>query len=291
MSVRTHRTHSRWSPGKVGTHRRISASAVRERPSGSAATNRAQRFVPMATRARSRDVAPIGKAPEAEHHCLRFACGCSMSRCPRVLRRSRRTPAVPVIPWQLLSIRPAFDQEQRRNPSMDGDRRMDTKRQALRALAIDRRSRRSAILFAAIGAAACMTLWLVASTPAGTSANQTPCSDRRERNSDEDHYRCRLTRGVQIQALQGDRSQGRRHVRCQEQRPPAPRLQDRRQEDQASQARPEPDHEGHVQEERLIPVPVHGQRPCRRRHEGHVPRQVTPASNQARAPGPSWRPL
>ena len=56
---------------------------------------------------------------------------------------------------------------------MDGDRRMDRKRQALRALAIDRPSRRSTILVAAIGAAACMTLWLVASTPAGTSANQT----------------------------------------------------------------------------------------------------------------------
>ena len=168
---------------------------------------------------------------------------------------------------------------------------MDTKRQAAsRALSIERGSRRSAILFAAIGATAFVTLWLVASTPARDKRRSGTRRRRRERNGDEDHYRCRLTRGVQIQALQGDRSQGRRHVRCQEQRPPAPRLQDRRQEDQASQARPEPDHEGHVQEEGLVPVPLHGQRPCRRRHEGHVPRQVTAASNQARAPGPSWRP-
>ena len=55
---------------------------------------------------------------------------------------------------------------------MDGDRRMNRKRQALKTLAIKPLSRRSTILFAAVGAAACMTLWLVASTPAATSANR-----------------------------------------------------------------------------------------------------------------------
>jgi uncharacterized cupredoxin-like copper-binding protein len=49
---------------------------------------------------------------------------------------------------------------------------MDSKRQAPIALAIDRLSRRSTLLFAAVGAAALMTLWLVASTPAGTTATQ-----------------------------------------------------------------------------------------------------------------------
>ena len=52
---------------------------------------------------------------------------------------------------------------------------MDTKRQATsRARSIERGSGRSAILFAAIGTAAFVTLWLVASTPAQTSAAQAP---------------------------------------------------------------------------------------------------------------------
>jgi uncharacterized cupredoxin-like copper-binding protein len=50
---------------------------------------------------------------------------------------------------------------------------MDRKRQAARALAIDGvPSRRSTILLAAAGCAAFFTLWLVASTPAQTSANR-----------------------------------------------------------------------------------------------------------------------
>lgn len=49
---------------------------------------------------------------------------------------------------------------------------MDRRRQASRALAIDRPSRRSTILIAATGVAALVTLWLVASTPAQTSADR-----------------------------------------------------------------------------------------------------------------------
>lgn len=49
---------------------------------------------------------------------------------------------------------------------------MDRKRQASRALAGDRPSRRSTILLAATGVTALLTLWLVASTPAQTSADR-----------------------------------------------------------------------------------------------------------------------
>ncbi len=49
---------------------------------------------------------------------------------------------------------------------------MDRERRASRAVAIDRPSRRSTILLAATGVAALLTLWLVASTSAQTSADQ-----------------------------------------------------------------------------------------------------------------------
>ena len=53
-----------------------------------------------------------------------------------------------------------------------------------------------------------------------------------------------------------------------------PRLQDQRPQDEAALARSGADPQGHVPEGRQVPVPLHGDRPRRRRHEGDVHRHL-----------------
>ena len=85
-----------------------------------------------------------------------------------------------------------------------------------------------------------------------------------------DNPRDRHRDGLQVQAVEAQRSHGDGDLHRHQQGQGLPRLQDRREEDSAARARALRDVAGHVLEEGTVPLPLDRFRPGSGRHEGRL---------------------